>query len=86
MPILNDIMDSEVLGPLIRQGRAEGRAEGRVEGRAEGQLELLLELTERRFGAAAERYRGRLAAMNPAELRAVGLRLLDAARIEDLFA
>jgi hypothetical protein len=78
MPILNDIMDSEVFGPLIRQGRAEGRAEG--------QLEMMLGQMEKRFGAVPPRYRKRLAAMKPEELKAAGLRLLDVNRIEDLFA
>jgi hypothetical protein len=90
MPILNDIMDSEIFGPLIRQGRAEGRAEGRVEGevegRVKGQVALLLRLMEKRFGAVPRRYRTRLAALAPAELESVGLRLMDAERIEDLFA
>jgi hypothetical protein len=73
MPILNDIMDSEVFGPLIRQGRAEGLAE------------LLLALTEERFGKVPARYRKRLAALTPAELKTAGLRLMKAERIEDLF-
>lgn len=81
MPILNDIMDSEVFGPLIRQGRAEGRAEGR----SEGQMTLLLRLVEKRFGSVPERYRARLASLSSAELEAAGLRLMDAARLEDLF-
>ncbi len=40
MPILNDIMDNEVIGPLIRQGRAEG------------QLEIVLSQIEKRFGVS----------------------------------
>jgi hypothetical protein len=73
MPILNDIMDSEVFGPLIRQGRAEG------------QLSLLLRQMEKRFGSVPDTYRTRLAALTPPELEAAGLRLMDAGRIEDLF-
>ena len=90
MPILNDIMDNEVFGPLIRQGRAEGRAEGKAEGkaegRAEGQREILLGLIEKRFGRVPPRLGKRLAALKPEQIKAVGLRLLDAQRIEDLFA
>ena len=77
MPILNDIMDSEVFGPLIRQGRAEGRVEG---SRA-----ILLALMEKRFGNVPPRFRKRLAALTPEELSVAGLRILDAERIDDLF-
>ncbi len=86
MPILNDIMDNEIFGPAIRQGRAEGRAEGRTEGRAEGQIEILLDQAEKRFGAVPPRIRKRLTALKPEQLKAAALRLLDAERIEDLFA
>jgi predicted transposase YdaD len=85
MPILNDIMDHDLLGPLIRQGRDEGRAEGRAEGRSEGQMELLLALIERRFGRVPARYRKQLAALTPEELKTAGLRLMDVQRLEDLF-
>lgn len=81
MPILNDIMDDEVIGPLIRQGRDEGRVEGRVE----GQLSLLMRQIEKRFGNVPPTIRKRLTALKPAQLERVGLRLLDVARIEDLF-
>lgn len=78
MPIQIDIMDNEVIGPLIRKGRAEGRMEG--------QMEILLEMIEKRFGNVPPRIRKRLAALKPEQLKAAGLRLLDAQRIEDLFA
>jgi hypothetical protein len=84
MPILNDIMDNKVVGPLIRQGPAEGRAEGLAEGRAET-VKLLLALIEGRFGKVPARYRKRLAALTPAELKTAGRRLMNAERIEDLF-
>ncbi len=80
MPILNDIMDHSVLGPVLRQGRAEGKAEGR----AEGQLELLLGQAEKRFGKLSADTRQRMASLKPTQLKRVGLRLLDAKRIEDL--
>jgi len=81
MPVTEDILDNEIFGVPFRQGRAEGRAEGRVE----GHLELLLDQIENRFGAVPPGFRTRLAALNPAQLRAAGLRLLNAASIEDLF-
>jgi Domain of unknown function (DUF4351) len=78
MPVLNDIMDNKVIGPAIRQGLRQGRVEG--------QLELLRSQIEKRFGRIAPAVAQRLAALKPAQLKRVGLRLLDAQRIEDLFA
>jgi hypothetical protein len=74
MPIQEDIMDDEVLGPVLRQKHAEG------------QMELLLGLIEKKFGVIPLRIHERIAALRPDELKAAGLRLLDAQRIEDLFA
>src|SRR5437016_79618 len=39
MPILDDIMDHDLLGPAIRRGMEQGREEGRHEGREEGRHE-----------------------------------------------
>ena len=78
MPILNDIMDNEVVGPLLRQGRAEGRVEG--------QVEMLLGRAGKRFGRVPADIAQRIAALKPAQLKRMALRLLDANRIEDLFA
>jgi hypothetical protein len=77
MPILLDIMDNEVFGPLIRKGLKQGRAEG--------QMELLVEMTEQRFGSIPPQARKRLESLKPAQVKAAGLRLLNAQRIEDLF-
>jgi hypothetical protein len=77
MPILNDIMDTKVVGPLLRRGRAEGLAEG--------QAELILGLMERRFGAVPPEIRERLAGLSPKQLRNAGLRILDAKRPADVF-
>ena len=82
MPILLDIMDNEVLGPVLRKGLLQGRLEGRVE----GQVEILLSLIQKRFGRIPPAVAQRIAALKPAQLKRVGLRLLDAQRIEDLFA
>jgi predicted transposase YdaD len=78
MPILLDIMDDEIFGPLIRKGLAQGRVEG--------QVEMLLNLIQKRFGRVPPPVSQRIAALKPAQLKRVGLRLLDAQRIEDLFA
>jgi len=74
MPILEDIMDHDVIGPAIRQGRAEG------------QIELLLGMIEKKFGVIPPRIHKRIASLKPNQIKTAGLRLLDAQRIEDLFA
>jgi hypothetical protein len=98
MPIKEDIMDNEVVQHLF--GRAIARevarevareaareaAKGRAEGVAQGQREFLLGQIEKKFGPVAPRTRKRLASLTPADLKAAGLRLLDARRIDDLFA
>ena len=78
MPILNDFMDDmlddKLIGPLIRQGRAEG------------QSTLVIRMIEKRFGSVPPDVHKRISALKPAQLERVGLRLLDARRKEDLFA
>ena len=94
MPILEDIMENEIFGPAIRQGRAEGllegrvegQAAGRVEGRIEGQAALLLRQMEKRFGRISRDIHKRIAALKPIQLERAGLRLLDAKRIDDVFS
>jgi predicted transposase YdaD len=82
MPILNDIMDNRVIGPAIRKGLAQGR----VEGRMEGQVEIVLSQIQKRFGRIPPAVGQRIAALKPAQLKRVAVRLLDAQTIEDLFA
>ena len=78
MPILLDIMDDEIFGPLIRKGL--------VQGRMEGQVEMLLSMIEKRFGQVPPAISQRIAGLKPAQIKRAGLRLLDAQRVEDLFA
>jgi predicted transposase YdaD len=78
MPVLNDIMDNKVIGPVLRRGLRQGRMEG--------QVEMLLSQIEKRFGRIPPAVGQRIVALKPAQLKRVGLRLLDARRIEDLFA
>jgi hypothetical protein len=39
MPILDDIMDHNIIGPAIRKGLEQGRREGRLEAMREGELD-----------------------------------------------
>ena len=77
MPLLNNILDHEVLGPAILQGRQEGRHEGRIE--------VLRRLFEKRFGPVPNWVEVRLASLSASEIDDVAVRLLDAECIDDLF-
>jgi predicted transposase YdaD len=81
MPILNDILDHEVIGPAILKGRQEGRQEGLQEGRQE----LLQRQLEKRFGPLPTWVIARLSGLSSIELDDVAVRLLESARLEQLF-
>jgi hypothetical protein len=72
MPILDDIMDHDILGPAIRQGRMEG------------ELTVVMRQIEKRFGPVPAWARQRLEAMSAPEVEETALRLLDAASLEEL--
>jgi predicted transposase YdaD len=94
MPILTDIMDHDLFGPLIRKeraagemaGMARGRTEGRTEGRVEGERALFQKLLAKRFGALPDWASQRVNELGTEELEDLGLRLLDARSLEELFA
>lgn len=71
------------------EGRAEGKAEGKAEGRAEGEIkakaETLLRLLRRRSFAVDGALELRVKAATVAELDAWLDRVLDAARLQDVF-
>ncbi len=73
MPILNDIMDHGVFGPLIRQGRKEG------------ELTILRGLLGKRFGDLPAWVDERLTTLSTGELEDLSLRLFDAKSLEELF-
>jgi hypothetical protein len=68
----------------LQEGRAEGLEKGRVEGRLEGEATLLLRLLERRFGALPNAVQDRIAAADAAALETWGLRVLDAASLDEV--
>jgi flagellar biosynthesis/type III secretory pathway protein FliH len=90
MPILDDIMDHDLLGPAIRQGREEGREQGREQGREEGlhegELRLLRFQIQKRFGTIPACASQRLETFTSSELEQLALKLFNAETIEDLFA
>ena len=72
MPILNDILEHEVLGREFKKGLQEG------------ELALLRRQMEKRFGAVPPWADQRLSQLSAAELKTIGLRILDANSLEEL--
>ena len=85
MPILNDIMDHDVLGPIFREGKQAGLQEGLQEGLQKGELAILRRLLAKRFGTPPAWVEERLANLATAELEDLSLRLFDAHSIDELF-
>jgi len=80
MPILNNILDHEVLGREYKRGLQQGRQEGVQE----GELILLRSLIEKRFGPLPKWADEKLSKLSEKEVKELGLRLFDVAAIEDL--
>lgn len=70
----------------FEKGRREGRQAGLQVGRQEGRRELLLELLEFRFGELPEAVSLRVSAADDADLGRWSRQLLQAQRLEDVFA
>jgi hypothetical protein len=68
MPILNDILEHEVLGREYKKG----------------ELHLLRRQVEKRFGVIPSWAEARLAQLSVTEVETIGLRLLDAKSLEEL--
>ncbi len=82
MPLLDDILDNKVLGREYNRGMEQGMQQGVQQ----GELTLLRRMIEKRFGAVPGWAEERLSGWPPAELEALGVRLLDAKSLEDLLA
>jgi hypothetical protein len=85
MPILDDIMDHEVIGRERKRGMALGREEGLAEGLVAGERRVVLRLIGKRFGGIPEWVKQRLDTLSEADLEQIELRLLDAPTLEELF-
>jgi predicted transposase YdaD len=92
MPILDDIMDHDVIGPAIRQGIEQGLAQGRhevlqakEEARHQEALVLLRRQINARFGSISSAHEKQLGKLPLLELEDLGVRLLTATSVADLF-
>ena len=63
MPILDDIMDHDLLGPVLRRGLQQGRVEG--------EQTVVMRQIEKRFGPVPPSARQRLEAMSAPELEEI---------------
>ena len=85
MPILNDILDHEVLGREYKKGLEAGVQQGRQRGVQEGEAAMIRRQIAERFGAMPVWAQERLAQLSAPELEEVGVRLLKANSVEELF-
>ena len=85
MPIHYDIRDHEVIGPVIRQERAQALAEGEKAGRRQEAVSLLQRMLVARFGTLSTATTRRLAKLTLAELEDLAIRFVTAKNVNDLF-
>jgi hypothetical protein len=84
------IVDSSLVGQITstynpRIGQLALKVPVYQRGREEGQLDLLRRLIERKFGRLPEWVEQKLSQSSAQEIEAVGVRVLDATTLEDLF-
>lgn len=84
MPIQINIMENEVLGPMIEPFLEKRFREGQLEGRQEGERAIVRRLIEKRLGSIPDWANAKLNAMPAAELESLSERLLDARTLEEL--
>jgi predicted transposase YdaD len=101
MPIMHDIMDHDLLGPILRQGIEQGLEQGIEQGLEQGLergieqgleqgrrreiLAVLSRLITKRFGPLSADALAHLEKLSTTELEDMADRLLDANSIADLF-
>jgi flagellar biosynthesis/type III secretory pathway protein FliH len=84
MPILNDILEHEVLGREYKKGLQQGLQEGLQQGVQRGELMVLRRQIEKRFGTIPNWAEERLLTFPAHELENLSVRVLEANSIEEL--
>jgi hypothetical protein len=82
MPILDDIMNHDVIGPAIRKGIKQGMKQGVQQ----GELTILRRMIDKRFGSLPAWVDERLTKLSSAELEELSVRFVDAKNIDELFS
>lgn len=85
MPILNDILDHDLLGPEFKKGVDVGVEQGVQQGFYQGEMNALQRLIEKRFGATPAWVQQRLSALSLPEIEDLTLRVLEVRTIQELF-
>jgi len=78
MPILDSMLDHNIIGPAIRQGLEQGFLQG--------QLDILRRQIGKRFGTLPAWVDERLGKLSTTELEDLSLRFVDAKSLDELFA
>ncbi|MGH9801428.1 MAG: DUF4351 domain-containing protein [Blastocatellia bacterium] len=86
MGISLDIRDNLFYKEAFAAGTEDGRQLGIQQGIQQGESTILSKLIERRFGSLPQWAREQIEQADLTALEAIGLRLLDAARLEDVFS
>ncbi len=84
MPITENILNHQLIGPAYRKGQQEGLKEGREEGRQQGELAILRRQIAKRFGPIADWLEERLAHSSAGDLELLSDCVLDARTLDDL--
>ena len=89
MPILDDIMEHDVIGPAIRQGIQQGLNQGLDQGIQQGRREEILKvlrgLIAKRFGPLPSWAEERLTRLPIDALEQLSLRILDTQSVDEFF-
>ncbi len=80
MPILDNIMDHDLLGPVFRQGEMKGEQKGELR----GELKLLRRSINKRFGLMPAWVDDHLANLSSPEIEALNDRLFEVQTLEEL--
>ena len=84
MPLIIDLMENDLRGPILRQGREEGKEEGREEGKVAGEQRIIRLQLEKRFGPLPEWATAKLASLGVAEIELLAERIYDASSLDHL--
>ena len=97
VPLIIDLMENDLLGPVLRQGMEKGLEkglkkglkkgleQGLEQGRAQGEQLLLRRLIEKRFGSIPEWAKTKLASLSIPEIERIGERIFEASSLDSLF-
>jgi predicted transposase YdaD len=82
MPILNDILDHEVIGPVLRQGIQQGIQQGMQQ----GEMLILRRQLEARFGELPSWVEERLGGLDSEALEELAIRVIKAKGLDEVFS